>query len=761
MVEQIQQTRSVQLPDLYDKQYRAFFGEPRSIYVEGSTKSGKAQPLDATVYTPHGPKPMADIKKNSKVLVPGGDVARVIGEYPQGVCDVYEITFSDGSTTRATADHWWHTHSYRHDGPGRLYTTEQLAEMSPEKMWVPPCGEVAFQPQDTPIDPYVMGILLAEGGFRNNNLRVSTGDEFVINEVRRHLPDSMEAIEYEDDPDYRLVDQSGHSNEWLSILRRMGLQGCYSHEKFIPDRYKYNDAATRYCLLQGIFDGDGWLNERGHIRLGQTSEQLAHDVQEVLESLGGEARIRTKESNERRDVYRLSVKFDQPSKMLRLPRKKQQAKPMERKVRRKFRSIEKVGEAECKCIKIDHPSSLYLTDHFIATHNTHAGLTWILWQAFEAEPGRAFWWVAPIAQQAIMARDRIDEWLPDDDDLYTLNKSENYIDIHEAGRIWFKSGERPDTLYGEDVYGVVLDEATRCDRDVYEAVRSTLTATNGKLRAIANVRGRDNWHYEKCRKAERGDLQDARYVQMDIFDAIEAPDDLIPITQEDWEQAQEDYEHNPQKLRELYLCEPQDVGGNPFGQEAINDICWESGFDAGPPVGWAWDLARTGDYTVGLAINDSGFLCDGRRFQKPWPETQQDILRICQGKPIIVDSTGAGGPVVQELRHDRASPTLAYHFSPKSKQKLYDHLRQAIQKAEIGGVPKRSPLEHELRSFQFSRTDAGMRYEAPEGKSDDCVDALALVWHLYRQVRAQHDRKRRASEQGAITSSGGHVDPFE
>jgi len=40
---------------------------------------------------------------------------------------------------------------------------------------------------------------------------------------------------------------------------------------------------------------------------------------------------------------------------------------------RKFKSIEFVGRKEAKCILIDHPDHLYITDDFIVTHNTSVG----------------------------------------------------------------------------------------------------------------------------------------------------------------------------------------------------------------------------------------------------------------------------------------------------------------------------------------------------------------------------------------------------
>jgi hypothetical protein len=57
-----------------------------------------------------------------------------------------------------------------------------------------------------------------------------------------------------------------------------------------------------------------------------------------------------------------------------------------------------------------------------------------------------------------------------------VNLGDMTIRLPGGGTMWFKSGDKPDSLYGEDVAAAVIDEATRCKEEVFHAVRSTLTA---------------------------------------------------------------------------------------------------------------------------------------------------------------------------------------------------------------------------------------------------------------------------------------------
>ena len=110
--------------------------------LRGQAGSGKAQPLSARVLTPNGYVRMGDLDVGDYISTPAGGKAAILGIYPQGIKDVYKITFSDKSTTYACLDHLWavqhrddkHTPKRRkgyannnHDR-WRILTTKQLLD---------------------------------------------------------------------------------------------------------------------------------------------------------------------------------------------------------------------------------------------------------------------------------------------------------------------------------------------------------------------------------------------------------------------------------------------------------------------------------------------------------------------------------------------------------------------------------------------------------------------------------------------------------
>lgn len=187
---------------------------------------------------------------------------------------------------------------------------------------------------------------------------------------------------------------------------------------------------------------------------------------------------------------------------------------------------------------------------------TVACMCWLAEEAMKATvPGRNYWWVAPIYATAKIAFRRLKNGLPRD--VYTANESELTITLINGSRIWFKGSDKPDSLFGEDVYAAVIDEASRCKDDSWFAVRSTLTQTRGPIRIIGNVKGKLNWAYELARRAEAGE-PNMRYTKITAFDAVAAGVLDIREIEDARNQLPEGV------FNELYLCIPDTAGAHAY-----------------------------------------------------------------------------------------------------------------------------------------------------------------------------------------------------
>lgn len=348
-------------------------------------------------------------------------------------------------------------------------------------------------------------------------------------------------------------------------------------------------------------------------------------------------------------------------------------------------------------------------------------LYWLLSMAANgAGLNREYWWVAPIYEQAGIAFRRLKTMLTQADPqglIWKHNDSERFVTLANSAVIRFKSADKPDGLYGEDVYAAVIDEASRCKEEAWHAVRSTLTATNGKVRIIGNVRGRKNWAYALSRRVESGQLVGWRYGRITAADAVKAG----IITAEQVDAARRELPDHI--FRELYEAIPSDDGGNPFGLQHIAACICD--LSPAPPEAFGVDLAKSVDWTVVVGLDANRRPCVFERWQHvPWQQTVDRILSIIGHHPALVDSTGVGDPIVETLQ--RSAPNVeGFKFTSLSKQQLMEGLSLSIQKHEVGILE--GAMRIECESFEFEQTRTGVRYQASEGMHDDCVVGLGLA----------------------------------
>jgi phage FluMu gp28-like protein len=340
-------------------------------------------------------------------------------------------------------------------------------------------------------------------------------------------------------------------------------------------------------------------------------------------------------------------------------------------------------------------------------------LVWLAEQAMAGKAGRHYWWVAPIYQQAVIAFDRLKRALPRE--VYRDTQNPPALTLLNGAVIQFKGADNPDSLYGQDVFAAVIDEATRCKEEAWHAVRSTLTATRGPVRIIGNVKGRKNWAYKLARRAEAGE-PDMHYARITARDAVLAG----ILASQEIEDARSTLPASV--FRELYEAEPSDDEGNPFGLDAIAACIGP--LSSAPPVQWGVDLAKSRDFTALVALDAAGRTCRFERWQRPWQETMQRLDDLIGEEPALIDSTGVGDPIVERLQRDHPN-IQGFKFTSQSKQQLFEGLAVALQRAQV--TYPEGPIVQELETFEYQYTRSGVRYGAAEGLHDDCVCALALA----------------------------------
>jgi replicative DNA helicase len=290
---------------------------------------------------------MGDLAIGEKLVSIDGEKSIVTGIFPQGIQQIYQITFSDGRSTECCGEHLWCV-MYRDWDKPRVVSTDKLRDMLTKvryknRLWIDTISGDFGNNDKLPIDPWLLGCLLGDKG--------NWG--MVENPLRKEL-------------------------------NALGLSGLTSEHKFIPEIYLNACKETRLALLRGLIDTDGWVEKWGSIRLSTASKQLASDIQLLIRSLGGWCSITIKQPHFTNaqgmrvaglPAYICHISHPTPLLLVSLT-EKQCRLPVSwtRKKRLTISRIEPTRPKECQCIAVSHPSHLYVTDDYIVTHNTALAL---------------------------------------------------------------------------------------------------------------------------------------------------------------------------------------------------------------------------------------------------------------------------------------------------------------------------------------------------------------------------------------------------
>ncbi len=365
-------------------------------FLVGPPGTGKAQPLNAVLYSRVGPIKMGDIRVGDEVANVDGGFSKVIGVYPQGEKQICRVHFTDGTFVDACEEHFWQISHHKAGRMEMVVTTATIEQYCHGKgnrrpITVQCPGPVEFEDKTYLIDPYTVGILLSEGNLTNANVAFASCESEVVERVRKHLMVGLKLttckstrgksvchlISKED----TTIDGS-QRNPYKTELVRLGMWGKYSYEKSIPEEYKHGSVSQRTSLLQGMMDGDGCIDKNGAMSYSSTSKMLIEDFAYLVRSLGGSALIKSKQGSKKEDgtrhrtSYNCHFKLPEEIVPVSLKRKVERLKPLIRYLNvKRVDRVERLGTTEMQCIAIDHPKRLYLTDHFTVTHNTHCAIS--------------------------------------------------------------------------------------------------------------------------------------------------------------------------------------------------------------------------------------------------------------------------------------------------------------------------------------------------------------------------------------------------
>ena len=303
-----------------------------------------------------------------------------------------------------------------------------------------------------------------------------------------------------------------------------------------------------------------------------------------------------------------------------------------------------------------------------------------------------------------------------------------------------RSTERPISLVGAGVDGLVIDEASGISDEAWENGLSTRILDKlGWVLAISSPRGCRGWWYRGLTKALKGDDPQ--------FWGIKLPTWASPlISKAELRKIRDRVE--PWVWQQEYCGEPVAADGKVFDPAAIEQC--STGRFSDPIPGESYlaglDIGGTGNDRTVLVIARAGDegSCEVVRVYA-WSRLPFEamglrvraVLRKFNDAPVRVDETGIGAPVLQQLC-GLGIPASGVTFTAASKNAMVRNLSVLMQRGRIVlPMAEACPLLHdELGAFEYLDSDSGSlgglrRMGAPSGH-DDHVAGLLLASSWFR-----------------------------
>ena len=337
--------------------------------------------LDTPLPTPTGWTTMRDAKVGDQLLDDKGKPTTIIGVSPVHLHrDCYRVTFSDGTSIVADAEHPWMVQERGKRIPSNWSWSDKVvktADLTPKKHYIEIAQPLDLPEAELPVHPYLLGAWLGDGTAVSGEI---TSGEHDIEEMRANIAE----LGY-------IVGQARRSSGRAPRFSIPGLRtklvalGVFNN-KHIPAQYLRASESQRRALLQGLMDTDGTIGNGNACAFVNTNERLVEGFQELISSLGIRANVVRKAAYMRKfpngGTYEcssstmLTFSAYAGDGVFRLTRKRERLdKPRvehrRRTKRHAIKSVERVPSVPVKCVAIDSPSHLFLAGwSMVPTHNT-------------------------------------------------------------------------------------------------------------------------------------------------------------------------------------------------------------------------------------------------------------------------------------------------------------------------------------------------------------------------------------------------------
>lgn len=389
--------------------------------IAGAAGTGKAQPVDTLIPTPTGNKKLGNLKVGDYVFNRYGKPVKILNIFEQGYLDTYKVTLKDGRSTECNDQHLW---TVKYNNEEKTLSLYQIMKMDKncKNFYVPMNGCVEYtSPSDGnyrvgkfTISPYKLGRNYTHTA--DEIAKCTVCDKYQRLEYLRGLIEGFGGLSINDN----------NTNLWFvhedkNIIYNIKL--LLLSLGYLPTTIKYS--TSKYYIISTVIEGTDLYH------------YLKHNI---------------KSDN----VFIERINQDQYISI---------------------RSIENLHEKKkMRCILVDDPEHLYLTNDYIVTHNTTIVL-YLIEQLglrmnevlFLAYQGKAACRMTMTGLPAKTIHSAIYKYEKE-----AMKDSEGRFLRNDRGKIRMKGVFKKRDFIGgnEDIKLIVVDEAGMVNKEIAEDLKS-------------------------------------------------------------------------------------------------------------------------------------------------------------------------------------------------------------------------------------------------------------------------------------------------
>lgn len=142
----------------FSEMYQRARQEKKGLGMFGTRRFGKALLDSELIYTPYGSKKIGFADIGDIIYGDDGKLTTIVGVYPQGLVDMYKVTFEDGRSIVCCGQHQW---KVKYHGDYKVMSTMGIIHSDFQKMTIDIGEAVDFPERRWLMSPHLLGSLTA------------------------------------------------------------------------------------------------------------------------------------------------------------------------------------------------------------------------------------------------------------------------------------------------------------------------------------------------------------------------------------------------------------------------------------------------------------------------------------------------------------------------------------------------------------------------------------------------------------------------